>query len=115
MLDKKHIAKNYFDLSIDLLESWLRSISNVRNRCAHHSRIYNTYFTFNLKLDRDMKTNNINNKSLFAIFMALDKLILNDEQWTRLIQSLSDLFTEYSEVVELERMGFPHDWLEILK
>ena len=113
--DKKYISKEYFNLSINLLESWLHSISNVRNRCAHHLRIYNTFLTFNLKLDKDIKKYKVNNKSLFAVFIALKKMLLNEKQWKRLIKILSDLFDEYSDVIELERMGFPCNWLKILK
>ena len=114
-VDKKKIARDYFGLSYEILESWLRSISNVRNRCAHHSRIYNTYFIFKMKKDHIMRSNNINNKSLFAVLIALKSLLLNPKQWDRVCNDLSSLIEENKTVIELSRMGFPQNWKEILK
>lgn len=114
-VDKKKIAREYFGLSYEILESWLRSISNVRNRCAHHSRIYNTYFIFKMKQDQIMKSNNVNNKSLFAVLIALKSLLLNQEQWGRICNELSTLVYENSNIIELSRMGFPENWKEILE
>jgi|LGOV01.1.fsa_nt_gb abortive infection bacteriophage resistance protein len=113
--DKKKIARDYFGLSYEILESWLRSISNVRNRCAHHSRIYNTYFIFNMKKDHIMVSNNINNKSLFAVLIALKSLLLNPNQWDRVCSDLSSLVKENETIIELSRMGFPQNWKEILE
>lgn len=38
--DKKSIAMNLYRISPGQLESWLRCITDLRNRCAHYSRIY---------------------------------------------------------------------------
>lgn len=44
--DKKEIAKTYYNLPYTYVESWLRTLSNVRNVCAHFGRIYNKNLTF---------------------------------------------------------------------
>lgn len=38
--DKKRIARE-FDLPVPLLESWLHTLTIVRNICAHHARLWN--------------------------------------------------------------------------
>jgi abortive infection bacteriophage resistance protein len=38
---KKHIAKTYYNVPYHYVESWLQTLSNVRNACAHYGRLYN--------------------------------------------------------------------------
>ena len=47
---KKHIAKVYYSVPYYYLESWLQSLSNVRNVCAHYGRLYNKKLTFKPRL-----------------------------------------------------------------
>ncbi len=39
--NKKTIAKQFGLNKIDILENWMHALSNLRNCCAHHSRIWN--------------------------------------------------------------------------
>lgn len=43
---KRHIAKNYYNVTYLYMESWLQTLSNVRNVCAHYGRLYNKQLTF---------------------------------------------------------------------
>lgn len=48
---RRKIAKNYeFDDTV--LKSFLHHISHVRNRCAHHCRVWNARFTVTLRLPK---------------------------------------------------------------
>ncbi|MGP7818252.1 Abi family protein [Niallia sp. 01092] len=47
---KKHIAKMYYNVPYLYLESWLQTLSNVRNVCAHYGRLYNKLLTFKPRL-----------------------------------------------------------------
>ena len=40
---KKRIAREFNLPQHEVLESWMRSISSLRNHCAHHSRVWNRY------------------------------------------------------------------------
>ncbi len=42
--DEKHEIADYFKISCDVFESWLHSLTVLRNRCAHHSRTWNRTF-----------------------------------------------------------------------
>ncbi|MBS6580742.1 MAG: Abi family protein, partial [Clostridiales bacterium] len=43
--DKKQIAATSFNTSADCLQSWLRCLTDLRNRCAHYSRLYYWIFS----------------------------------------------------------------------
>ena len=43
--DKKMIARALGCKSDEKLESWLRCLTDLRNRCAHYSRLYYWNFT----------------------------------------------------------------------
>ncbi|MDC3411860.1 Abi family protein [Aquibacillus sp. 3ASR75-11] len=53
--DKKEIAKTYYTVPYTYVESWLRTLSNVRNVCAHFGRIYNKNLTFRPALFKNEK------------------------------------------------------------
>ena len=57
--DKKTIAKNLYATKLKLLESWLKCLTVLRNKCAHYSRLYFLKFSNYPKLpkDSDLKTN----------------------------------------------------------
>lgn len=38
--DKTNIANNIYGVNYQTMESWLRCLTDLRNRCAHYSRIY---------------------------------------------------------------------------
>lgn len=43
----KSAIANVFGLSAPILESWLHTLNNLRNACAHHGRIWNRSLPFN--------------------------------------------------------------------
>ncbi len=89
-------------------------ISIVRNKCAHHGRLYNTYLSSSLNLYRDMQEKDIQRRSYFALILIMKKLVLKSEQWDRVIIDLENLFDEYKNVVELNRLGFVKEWKSFL-
>lgn len=69
---------------VDILENWMHALSNLRNCCAHHSRVWNRRFIVNvllptnadrLFLDRDTIAKTKRNK-LFA-YLCCIKYILD--------------------------------------
>lgn len=114
--DQKQISKLYYNkVGPQNLENWFFISTNIRNRCAHHSRLYNSYLSSNLKLFKEMKQDGINNKSLFAYFVIVKKILRNDDQWKRFISELEYLISEFEYDIDLNRLAFPSNWLEILK
>jgi abortive infection bacteriophage resistance protein len=110
--DKKEIAKTYYDVPYTYVESWLRTLSNVRNICAHFGRIYNKNLTFKPMLFRNERKT-INNQKIFAaIYVA--KRLLTKQDGDRVQTSLEALIDEYEEQIDLNCLGFKENWKDLL-
>lgn len=77
--NKKAVAKLLGLNKVDILENWMHALSNLRNCCAHHSRVWNRRFIVNillptnadhLFLDRDTIAKTKRNK-LFAYLCCI--------------------------------------------
>lgn len=110
--DKKIIASN-FGIGYTYLESWLESISYVRNICAHYGRLYNFRLIKKPTLYKEYLKDNIQNDRIFAIILCLKYLLNKDEQWNSFITKLSALIEEYDEI-EFKYIGFPDNWENLL-
>ncbi len=109
--DKKAIAKQVFDTSFIYLDTWLKCLTILRNKCAHYSRLYNTRFIVRPKLNLSF-----NKKPyLFEQLIVLKNLYTSAKTWNNnFMISLSVLVEEYVEYINLEDIGFPENWKEIL-
>ena len=111
--DKKAIAKNLYSTKLKLLESWLKCITVLRNKCAHYSRLYYLKFSNYPKLPKD--SNLKVNSRLFGQIIALKFLHMNNSSWNNnFLIPLESLLNEYSEHISLKDIGFPENWKEIL-
>lgn len=112
--DQNTISKNTFAIKSHYLVPWMERITDIRNRCAHHSRHYNRSIPKAVPLFTRDKQHSIDPSSLFAVFLILKRLILKEEQWCRVLLELESLFLEFSDSVDISRIGFPHNWKDIL-
>lgn len=112
--DKKIIARELFKTTDTNVESWLRCLTDLRNVCAHYSRLYNcnmiaipaTPKNFPFKLD----------KSVFSYIMVLKFLYFDAEKWNSLfLPNLEALVEEYSSTIDLNLIGFPKEWKLLLR
>lgn len=112
--EKKIIARN---LGIDylILENWMHVLSNVRNICAHHSRIYNRTLSQSLTIpsytygNKWIKNTAIDNSKMYAVLCVavylLDRIIpANNSR-----NLIYDLFSKYPGI-NPKRLNFPDDW-----
>lgn len=110
--DKTAIAKMY-GLKYSYLESWIESISYVRNVCAHYGRLYNVSLTISPTLYKTYTSRGISNHRIFGVLCCMKHLIINDEHWLEFVDSIEALFDKYPHV-DTSLMGFPSDWKVIL-
>lgn len=112
--EKIEIA-NEFDCVSAILTSWLVYLTNVRNVCAHHSRLWNKKITadrptipsrekfkFNGTMTDDFNT------TMYGIISIINRLLLSFNPENHFIEKIETLITEYS--IETSFMGFPEDW-----
>ncbi len=108
------IAKQY-NLHSRILESWLHSLSNVRNICAHHSRLWNR--TIPVKPEMPSRKyhpefytpSRINNNKYFVIISILKYLLDLIQPNNSIVQDFNNLLLKYPNV-PIVKMGFPNNW-----
>jgi abortive infection bacteriophage resistance protein len=112
--DQKFVAYNIFNTTVSNVKSWLYCCTDLRNLCAHYGRLY--YSVFSAVPAKLPNVDKNNENSLFAAIMALRALYPDVVKWnTEFISSMSALFDEYAETVELRHIGFPVDWIDFFK
>lgn len=110
--DKKRIA-GFFDVHPSVFQSWLHSITYVRNLCAHHSRLWNRDLA--IEPNRLLKPvghwvgpRYQNNKRVFYFLCILKYLLLRANPGNSLKNKLIDLFDKYPNV-PIKYLGIPSD------
>ena len=111
--DKKAIAKN-FGVGYTYFESWLESISYVRNICAHYGRIYNAKLSKTPILYKEYTQVGIGNNRIYGVLLCLKHLLKNDVHWNLFVDKIELLFDKY-QYVKISTMGFPENWRELLR
>jgi abortive infection bacteriophage resistance protein len=112
--DKSHIAKTNYLAPAIYLESWLKCLSYVRNICAHYGRLYNRPLTSKPRLNQRSKNLGFPQDRIFSHIYILNQLTPDRSKWIVFVTSLEALLTEYKDIIELEKIGFPEDWEAIL-
>lgn len=112
-LDKKAVAKS-FGVGYTYFESWLESISYVRNICAHYGRLYNAKLSKTPILYKEYSQAGIGNNRIFGVLLCLKHLLKSDSHWKLFVEEIELLFEKY-EQVDIKTMGFTENWKELLE
>lgn len=119
-LDKRKVCiTEQFGLKkVDILENWLHAISNLRNCCAHHSRIWNRRFMVNIILPYDplypfmdrTKICQIRTNKLFAALSCIVYILDIISPGSNFKKHLKELLESNCRLLDLKDMGFPKYW-----
>ena len=111
--DQKAIAKDSFSTSVPCLKSWLRCITDLRNRCAHYSRLYYWIFPAIPKMPKNYTYKA--DRKLFSQILMLKHLYPDIKHWNNhIVTGIEALIQEYQSDISLKHIGFPNNWEEIL-
>jgi len=110
--DKKAVAKT-FGVGYTYIESWLESISYVRNICAHYGRLYNAKMSKTPMLYKEYTQAGIGNNRIYGVLLCMKHLLKNDTHWNLFVDKIEMLFDKY-ESVQINTMGFPENWKDML-
>lgn len=107
---RKVVAK-YWNIPEPLLVSWFRTLTDLRNECAHHGRLWRGQFTANsperhTSFAADFR--NINTFYTRACVVAILLGTMEKKKWWR--ESLQAIFAKYPAVSPLQDLGFPLGW-----
>jgi len=111
--DKNAISKHYYRISYPFIESWLASLTIVRNICAYHGRLYNRPITKPPKLLTSDRAKGIDQYSLFSIIHNLKYIVLDKPKWDYFVMELAALI-ESCPIVDIHPIGFPPEWKKLL-
>lgn len=113
--DKKAIAKR-LKLPAPLLQSWLHTLTTIRNICAHHARLWNRELGIRPELPKTVNflwpqhlQQQGQHARLFTVLSILNLLMRQVSPHTSWDRRLHELLNEFAEI-NLQAMGFPPDW-----
>jgi abortive infection bacteriophage resistance protein len=120
--DRQNLAARYAIADWRLLESWVRSLGQIRNVAAHHSRLWNRAL-INLSTPKmpqagtmagldHLHQNSFAQKRLYVVAAVIQHFIQQIELGSAWADSLSTLFATFPVLpdVEVGDTGFPQDW-----
>lgn len=116
----KSFKRKEHKLNIKTLSSWFKTITDVRNICAHHELLWNRKYepaAIRNKVWKDSISFRDKDKevySIFAIFLICKILMLDKDAFQIFISSFNDLIQSYSDIIQFSDLGFPDNWIEIL-
>lgn len=111
----KMLIAEEFRLAPSSLETWFIWLTNVRNVCAHHSRLWNRNmsalrphmpsrkaFKFAVPMPEEANTN------MYGVIALMHRLLKSFNPANSFTKKVEDLIREYK--VDAALMGFPDDW-----
>ena len=112
--DQKNIADLY-QTKPKYLKSWILSLVEIRNICAHYTRLYNLPLKqtpFLYKEHRVYRQQHSN--KIFPVLLVIKRMLNSNSQWKALLHDICDTIDKYQSVICFSFMGFPQDWRNIL-
>lgn len=111
---KKQVAKSVGLPQYMYLESWMRSLTVLRNCCAHHSRVWNRRYPAMPQMPSRLPltwvdTLHIRPMKLYAQLCTLLYLEQSITPNSQIKNRLLNLFKAYPNI-NVKKMGFPHGW-----
>lgn len=114
---KQNISNCYDYLDWVLYENWLHICTILRNECAHNSRLYSRSLPERVKIEKTVDAYlqklqpgfTVYNNTLFSVLLAIRR-ISTAQKWNEFYHELKYLLSDYKELIELHRIGFPFKW-----
>ena len=105
---KKEVAKA-FDLSVELLESWLHALTILRNICAHHGRVWNRRFAYRPAVYTREGGHFAHQQSYYCLAVVIRLLLRNADANHEWPSQLQGLFNAHPAINPAD-LGFATGW-----
>ncbi|MGM9846261.1 MAG: Abi family protein [Muribaculaceae bacterium] len=111
---KKRVARHFNLPQHEVLESWMRSLTVLRNCCAHHSRLWNRYLSTAPQMKASLRgawvnIEKIDSNKVYAILCCIAYWLDSMGYASDFKSNLKSLFNTYTQV-DPAAMGFPDNW-----
>lgn len=111
--DSSSIANDYFGIPDEYLKSWLRSLTVLRNICAHSGYLYRREIPKAPTRFPNMNWGpSVNSNKLF-VFLYVIKRLSTIEDWQVFFTSIVE-YDKKKCCLNSKDYGFPENWIEIL-
>lgn len=112
--EKRKVIREFGLTHPDTLESWMHTFANLRNICAHHSRLWNRRFTIQPQIPYNTLNPFIVNRQIYpnklyatlCCMTYISSIISPGNSFNSCLKSLLQSCT----LIDLPEMGFPTDW-----
>lgn len=111
--EKTFIKNNFCKVNVGLVNSWLQSLTHLRNECAHYGRVYNSLFPV-VKIMKKHREYDFDNRKVFIHIVIIKYLVADQKNWNDFFISLQQLVNQYQNYIDLKLIGFPDNWVEVL-
>jgi abortive infection bacteriophage resistance protein len=110
---KKNVAA-YFGISLPAFNSWMLILSNLRNLCGHHARLWNKEISLvatdpRLHTYPWMDSSKTDAKRIYYRICIIKYLLFTVSPNNRFTEKLKSLLAEYP-TIDIGAMSFPADW-----
>ena len=111
---KKQVARSFNIPQHKCLQSWLATLTIMRNTCAHHARLWNAHFSMVPRTNERMRGNWIANRhfssdKLYPSLCCIAYWLNSINPQNTFVQEFKSLLKKYSSV-QPAMMGFPRGW-----
>lgn len=115
---KKYIAKAFGLPKVGILENWLHAICDLRNCCAHHSRIWNRRFMVNIIFPYNTPYSfmdkftiyELRANKLFSVLSCIAYILNIISPGNEFKKNIKRLLKSDCRILILKDMGFPKNW-----
>lgn len=112
--DKASIAQSLYGTNYQTLESWMRCLTDLRNRCAHYSRLY--YWVFPAIPRMPSGISYVPTRRIFSQIYMLKLMYPYPDKWNDdFVKPLNKLIKKYKPYISLKHLDFPYRWKSMLK
>lgn len=111
--DQKEISK-YYNTDPRYLKNWILCLVEVRNICAHYTRLYNMPLKETPRLYKENEIYKAKQNKIFPILLIIKRILKSNDQWSSLYKDLEYTFKKFQGYYNYKFMGFPDNWKEIL-
>lgn len=106
--DKQTISKEHYSMDFKYIESWLYTLTMIRNICAHHGRLYGKTLTIRPQVFANIKKE-LSNERIFIVFFIISKLLTSNER-NVFVDKLTHLLDTYAAFIDYKQLGIPQEW-----
>lgn len=112
---KKRVARQFNLPQHEVLESWMRSVTVLRNCCAHHSRLWNRYLSNAPQMNASLRgawvnIDDVDANKVYAIACCIAYWLDSIGYGLDFKNKLKSLLVSYPQV-DPAAMGFPENWI----